>query len=60
MPNVLASGYLVSFIEWACIETVNPHIDCPREQTVGTHERFAINAETFNQKIEAQKPDNYT
>lgn len=37
MPRVLATGYLVGFIEWACILAVNPHLDWPREQTVGTH-----------------------
>lgn len=37
MPEVLATGFLVSFLEWACIRAVNPHLDWPREQTVGTH-----------------------
>jgi len=37
MPEVFATGYLVGFLEWACIKAVNPHIDWPREQTVGTH-----------------------
>lgn len=37
MPRVLATGFMVGFIEWACIRTVNPHLDWPREQTVGTH-----------------------
>jgi fluoroacetyl-CoA thioesterase len=35
MPEVLASGYMVGIIEWACIQAVNPHLDWPREQTVG-------------------------
>lgn len=35
MPRVLASGYMVGLIEWACIRAVNPHLDWPREQTVG-------------------------
>jgi fluoroacetyl-CoA thioesterase len=35
MPAVLASGYMVGIIEWACIQAVNPHLDWPREQTVG-------------------------
>jgi fluoroacetyl-CoA thioesterase len=35
MPGVLASGYMVGLIEWACIQAVNPHLDWPREQTVG-------------------------
>ncbi|MHB8844582.1 MAG: thioesterase family protein [Nitrospirota bacterium] len=37
MPEVFATGYLVGFLEWACIQAVNPHLDWPREQTVGTH-----------------------
>ena len=37
MPDVFATGYLVGFIEWACILAINPHIDWPREQTVGIH-----------------------
>jgi fluoroacetyl-CoA thioesterase len=37
MPRVFATGYLVGLIEWTCIQAINPHIDWPREQTVGTH-----------------------
>lgn len=37
MPEVFATGYLVGFLEWACIQAINPHLDWPREQTVGTH-----------------------
>ncbi len=35
MPKVLASGFLVGLIEWACIKAINPHLDWPQEQTVG-------------------------
>lgn len=35
MPRVFATGFMVGLIEWACIDAVNPHIDWPREQTVG-------------------------
>ena len=35
MPKVLASGYMVGLIEWACIRAINPHLDWPRTQTVG-------------------------
>jgi len=35
MPKVLATGFMVGIFEWACIRAVNPHIDWPREQTVG-------------------------
>ena len=37
MPEVFATGFLVGFLEWACIKAVNPHLDWPGEQTVGTH-----------------------
>jgi fluoroacetyl-CoA thioesterase len=35
MPQVLATGFMVGLFEWACIRAVNPHLDWPREQTVG-------------------------
>ncbi|HEY0841478.1 thioesterase family protein [Methylotenera sp.] len=37
MPEVFATGFLVGLLEWACIKAINPHIDWPSEQTVGTH-----------------------
>jgi fluoroacetyl-CoA thioesterase len=37
MPEVFATGYLVGFLEWSCIKAINPHLDWPQEQTVGTH-----------------------
>ena len=37
MPEVLATGYFVALCEWACIELIKPHLDWPREQTLGTH-----------------------
>lgn len=37
MPEVFATGFMVGFLEWACIKAINPHIDWPREQTLGTH-----------------------
>jgi fluoroacetyl-CoA thioesterase len=37
MPKVFATGFLVGFLEWACIQAINSHLDWPREQTVGTH-----------------------
>jgi fluoroacetyl-CoA thioesterase len=36
MPDVFATGYMVGLFEFACIRAINPHIDWPREQTVGT------------------------
>ncbi|MGH9577975.1 MAG: thioesterase family protein [Terriglobales bacterium] len=37
MPAVLATGYLVALCEWAAIELLKPHLDWPREQSLGTH-----------------------
>jgi len=37
MPEVLATGFLVGLLEWACIKAINPHLDWPREQTLGIH-----------------------
>jgi fluoroacetyl-CoA thioesterase len=37
MPEVFATGFLVGFLEWACIKCINPHIDWPTEITLGTH-----------------------
>lgn len=37
MPEVFATGFFVGLIEWACIRAVNPYLDWPAEQTVGTH-----------------------
>jgi len=35
MPEVLATGFLVGLLEFTCIKFINPHIDWPRQQTVG-------------------------
>ena len=35
MPAVFATGFMVGLFELACIRAVNPHIDWPRQQTVG-------------------------
>ena len=37
MPEVFATGFMVGFLEWACILCINPHLDWPDEQSVGTH-----------------------
>jgi fluoroacetyl-CoA thioesterase len=37
MPDVFATGFLVGFLEWACIKALKPHLDWPREQSLGTH-----------------------
>ena len=46
MPEVLATGYLVGLMEWACIEALRPHLDWPREQSVGTRVEFSHLAAT--------------
>ena len=37
MPEVFATGFLVGFLEWACIKAINPHLYWPQEQSLGTH-----------------------
>lgn len=46
MPEVFATGFMVGFFEWACIKCINPHIDWPIEQTVGTHVNVSHQAAT--------------
>jgi fluoroacetyl-CoA thioesterase len=37
MPEVFATGFLVGFLEWACVMAIKPHLDWPQEQSVGIH-----------------------
>jgi fluoroacetyl-CoA thioesterase len=37
MPEVFATGFLVGFLEWACVLAIKPHLDRPEELTLGTH-----------------------
>src|SRR5690606_10449792 len=46
MPQVLATGFMVGLLEWACIEAIHPHLDWPAEQTLGTHVDFSHEAAT--------------
>ncbi len=46
MPEVFATGFLVGFLEWACIKAINPHINWPQEQTLGTHINISHEAAT--------------
>lgn len=46
MPEIFATGFLVGFLEWACIKAINPHLDWPQEQTVGTHINVSHQAAT--------------
>jgi fluoroacetyl-CoA thioesterase len=46
MPKVLATGYMVGLLEWACLRAIIPHLDWPNEQTVGTVVNFTHSAAT--------------
>jgi fluoroacetyl-CoA thioesterase len=46
MPRVLASGYMVGLIEWACIQALKPHLNWPEEQTVGIDFKLTHTAAT--------------
>lgn len=46
MPEVFATGFLVGFLEWACIMAIKPHLDWPQEQTVGIHINVSHEAAT--------------
>ncbi len=46
MPKVLATGFMVGLIEWTCIQAINPHLDWPNEQTVGTDVKLSHLAAT--------------
>ena len=65
MPRVFATGYMVALCEWACLELIKPHLDWPREQTLGTHvdlshtaatpPGFTIEVRTRLQAVEGRK-----
>lgn len=40
MPQVLATGFMVGLMEWACVEAIKPYLDWPREQSLGTLVNF--------------------
>lgn len=40
MPRVLATGFMVGLMEWACVEAIKPYLDWPREQSLGTLVNF--------------------
>ena len=46
MPKVLATGYMVGLLEWACLQAIIPHLDWPNEQSVGTLVNFTHTAAT--------------
>jgi len=46
MPDVFATGFMVGFLEWACIMAIKPHLNWPAEQSVGTHINVSHEAAT--------------
>lgn len=46
MPEVFATGFMVGFLEWACIKAIEPYLDWPQEQTLGTHINVSHQAPT--------------
>ncbi|KRB93553.1 thioesterase family protein [Noviherbaspirillum sp. Root189] len=46
MPKVLATGFMVGLLEWACIESIKDHMDWPKVQSVGTGVYFTHQAAT--------------
>jgi fluoroacetyl-CoA thioesterase len=46
MPRVLATGFMIGLFEWACVQAINPHLDWPKEQSVGTDVKFSHIAAT--------------
>jgi fluoroacetyl-CoA thioesterase len=46
MPQVFATGFMVGLIEWACMKLIQPHLDHPAEQSVGTDVKLSHTAAT--------------
>lgn len=46
MPDVLATGFLVGLLEWACVKALHPYLDWPNEQSLGTHINISHEAPT--------------
>lgn len=46
MPEVLATGYLVGIVEWACMRALAEHLD-PGEGSVGVHVDLSHDAPTL-------------
>ncbi|MGD9570801.1 MAG: thioesterase family protein [Thermoleophilia bacterium] len=45
MPAVFATGFMVGFIEWACIRAIGPHLD-EGELSLGVHVDLSHDAAT--------------
>lgn len=46
MPAVFATGFMVGLLEWACIKAIEPYLEGPDEQTLGTHINVSHQAPT--------------
>ncbi len=65
MPKVFATGFMVGLFEFACIQAINPHLDWPKEQTVGigvqlshlaaTPPGFTVTVKGTLEKVEGKK-----
>jgi len=45
MPEVFATGFMVGFVEWACIQAIAPHLD-EGELSLGVHVDLSHDAAT--------------
>ena len=45
MPEVLATGFMVGLVEWACIDLIAPHLD-EGEMSLGVHVNLSHDAAT--------------
>lgn len=45
MPEVFATGFMVGFVEWACLEAIAPHLD-EGEMSLGTRVELTHDAAT--------------
>lgn len=45
MPEVFATGFMVGFVEWACIQAIAPHLDAG-EVSLGVHVDLSHDAAT--------------
>lgn len=46
MPAVLATGYMAGIMECACLQAIQPYLDWPQEQSLGTLISFSHLAAT--------------
>ena len=41
MPDVFATGFLVAFLEWTCVELIHPYLDNDKFVSLGTKVNFS-------------------